>query len=133
MADSIIKQLEAAVDKEALGALKNLVGDGFSALLQRFIHDAEQKIRLMQLAYDKEDWVEMYELAHGLKGSSGTLCAQRLCASCQLLEQTVLKQRASSNSEVTDIDEIGDEIQRVQREFRQVRYALEEFNCLEAS
>jgi len=123
MTESIIKQLQSAVDSESLVTLQSLVGDGFVSLLQRFITDSEKHIKGINEACDKKEWGVLYELAHTLKGSSGTLSALRLSSHCQRLEDKILV----SQSE----EEVRQVIRDIETEFCQVKYILEETICAE--
>jgi CheY-like chemotaxis protein/HPt (histidine-containing phosphotransfer) domain-containing protein len=45
---------------------------GFSPLLEMYAEDLEEHARLLRVALDEEDWEELREVAHRLKGSGGS-------------------------------------------------------------
>lgn len=75
-----------AVNKIVLAELKELLEDGFSLLVERFIEDGEARITKIDDAITNQDAETIYGEAHGLKGSSRNVGASLLAEQCAMLE-----------------------------------------------
>ena len=75
---------EPHLNREVLDALQEVMEDEYPVLLDTFLEDAEERLRLLR---DPADSVHLMETAHSFKGSSSNMGAQRLAALCNELEQ----------------------------------------------
>lgn len=121
---SILNRLDSAVDPESLLTLKNLVGDGFPDLLKRFLGDCDKHIAEIKQALHDQRWADLYETAHSLKGSSGTLSALHLASHCQRLEGEVLVAQNGKKMQLI--------VKELEAELQRVRYVLEQYVCVES-
>jgi len=60
--------------------LKELMEEDFPELVYTYIHDAENRLSHIETALVTNDHNELREQAHGLKGSSSNLGAEKLSA-----------------------------------------------------
>ncbi|VVQ07550.1 hypothetical protein PS918_04862 [Pseudomonas fluorescens] len=72
------------VDPDALSALREVMEEEFSTLVDTFLLDCEE--RLQQLT-GADDATQILETAHSFKGSCSNMGAIRLAALCHDLEQ----------------------------------------------
>jgi len=106
------------VDLEALAALKDIMEDEFTALVQTYLADAQARVTLLHELLSKQDLDEIRKNAHSLKGSSSNLGASLLTDLCfQVEQQSKDNQLEGLNTLLSQIDE----------EFVLVKEALE--NC----
>jgi len=114
----MIKKFEA-VDKESLDILQHLVGKDFPSVITRYLKDSEYYIQQMDAAFKKASYRDLFDLAHTLKGSSGTLSADRLYDICTALEQAAMN--PSSFCQLAQL------LNSIESEFQQVKRALLEY------
>ena len=107
------------IDRESLNILQHLVGNEFPSVIGRYLNDSEYYIQEMDLAFKKASYGDLYQLAHTLKGSSGTLSANRLHDICAELEQ-----RAMAPSSFGQLAQL---LNAIESEFQQVKTALMEY------
>jgi len=90
------------LDHNVLSALQEVMEDEYPALLDTFIVDSEERLRLLRKA---DDAAQLMNAAHSFKGSSSNMGAIRLAELCHELEQRA-KQRSLSGIEqlVGEID-----------------------------
>ncbi|VVO77744.1 hypothetical protein PS838_01634 [Pseudomonas fluorescens] len=72
------------LDRDVLSALQEVMEDGYPDLLETFLADAEERLKLLRRA-DNTD--QLGAAAHSLKGSSSNMGATRLAELCHDLEQ----------------------------------------------
>ena len=79
--------LPPLIDDEVITELRNIMEEEFADLLHAFLNDLSIQIALMQTAVAQNNADELYQLAHKLKSSCGSLGALRLAELIQRLEQ----------------------------------------------
>jgi len=85
----------AKIDAAMAAQLKDLLGDRFGELVDRFIQDGERRMGLLRQAVVEQDFVVVHAEAHGLKGSSRNIGANTLGNYCGELEQAGKEHSAS--------------------------------------
>lgn len=88
------------VDTAMLEQLKELLGDRFVELVDRFVEDGGRRMGLLQQAVPSREFQVIHAEAHGLKGSSRNIGANPLGDLCANLED---KGRTGDESEVDTI------------------------------
>lgn len=77
----------AKIDAAMMAQLRDLLGERFGELVQRYIEDGDRRIALLRTAVATQDFVVVHAEAHGLKGSSRNIGANTLGDLCGALEQ----------------------------------------------
>jgi HPt (histidine-containing phosphotransfer) domain-containing protein len=72
------------LDRDVLSALQEVMEDEYPTLLDTFIADSEERLRVLRQA---EDAAQLMNAAHSFKGSSSNMGAIRLAELCNELEQ----------------------------------------------
>jgi HPt (histidine-containing phosphotransfer) domain-containing protein len=110
---------ETHVDRNVLSALQEVMEESYPDLLDIFLADSEERLKVLRTA-DSGD--RLVEAAHSFKGSSSNMGAVRLTELCHQLEQQA---RALP---VNDIQEL---VREIDREFASVRplYEAERQRC----
>lgn len=85
---------DARIDAAMVAQLKDLLGERFAELVDRFIQDGERRMGLLRDALASPDFVVIHAEAHGLKGSSRNIGANHLGSLCSELEQQGKEGRA---------------------------------------
>jgi len=80
------------LDRDVLSALQEVMGDEYSTLLDTFLDDAEERLRILRKA---EDAAQLMNAAHSFKGSSSNMGAIRLAELCHELEQRAKQKNLS--------------------------------------
>lgn len=75
------------LDNDMLAQLEELLGDRFPELVERFMVDGQRRLGLIQAAVAEQDFKVIHAEAHGLKGSSRNVGANRLGVFCDELEE----------------------------------------------
>jgi len=90
------------LDPKVLSALQEVMEDGYPELLDTFIADSEERLRVLR---KPEDATQLMNAAHSFKGSSSNMGAVRLAHLCHELEQRA-KQKSLAGIEklVREID-----------------------------
>jgi HPt (histidine-containing phosphotransfer) domain-containing protein len=90
------------LDRDVLSALQEVMEDEYPTLLDTFIADSEERLRVLRKA---DDAAQLMNAAHSFKGSSSNMGAIRLAALCDELEQRA-KQKSLAGIEklVGEID-----------------------------
>ncbi|MGH8383916.1 MAG: Hpt domain-containing protein [Pseudomonas sp.] len=102
------------LDPDVLSALRDVMEDEFSTLIDTFLADSEQRLRQLTVAVDA---TQLLEAAHSFKGSSGNMGATRLAALCHDLEQR------TKEFNLSDLEPL---IADIAREFAFIRPLYEE-------
>nr|WP_218878616.1 Hpt domain-containing protein [Pseudomonas flavescens] len=89
--------------------------DEYPVLLDTFVADSDERLRLLQEAERLQDAQAMRHAAHSFKGSCSNMGAKVLAESCRELEELARR------GDLTDSAEL---IGRVEREFAIVRILL---------
>ena len=114
----MVKKMES-IDRESLDILRHLVGKDFSSVVTRYLNDSEYYIQQLDAAFKNASYREIFDLAHTLKGSSGTLSASRLHDICADLELAI--NRNASFGQLAQL------LNAVDSEFQLVKKALQEY------
>lgn len=94
------------VDLEALAALKDIMEDEFTALVETYLADAQARVLLLHELLSQNDLDEIRKNAHSLKGSSSNLGASLLTDLCfQVEQQSKNNQSDGLNTLLLQIDE----------------------------
>jgi HPt (histidine-containing phosphotransfer) domain-containing protein len=72
------------LDRDVLSALQEVMEDEYPTLLDTFISDSEERLRVLRQA---ENAAQLMNAAHSFKGSSSNMGAIRLAELCHELEQ----------------------------------------------
>ncbi|HWT69075.1 MAG TPA: Hpt domain-containing protein [Pseudomonas sp.] len=102
------------LDPDVLSALRDVMEDEFSTLIDTFLTDSEQRLRQLAVAVDAP---QLLEAAHSFKGSSSNMGAVRLAGLCHDLEH-----RAKERN-LTGIESL---IAEITREFALIRPLYEQ-------
>ena len=97
------------LDPDALSALREVMGEEFSTLIETFLVDSEDRLRLLREA---KSAARLNEIAHSFKGSSSNMGAVRLAELCGQLEQ---------DAKNSPSDDFGQSIADIDSEFAIVR------------
>ena len=89
------------LDRDVLSALQEVMEDEYPTLLDTFLADSEERLRVLRKA---EDAAQLMNAAHSFKGSCSNMGAIHLAELCHELEQ-----RAMQKS-LTDIEMLIGEI-----------------------
>ncbi|MHC8315502.1 Hpt domain-containing protein [Pseudomonas sp. LB3P31] len=93
---------EPHLNRKVLDDLQEVMEDEYPVLLDTFLDDAEDRLRLLR---QPKDAVHLMETAHSFKGSSSNMGAQRLAELCNELEQ---RAKVASPADLTQlVSEIG--------------------------
>ncbi len=87
-----------AIVGEAISSTLPLVNDKFKRIVSEFIAKLDTQLEVMKSALQQQDWSELSDLAHWLKGSAGSVGFQVLSDSALELEAAV-NQRAFVQAE----------------------------------
>ena len=110
---------ETHVDRSVLNALREVMEDGYPNLLDIFLADSEERLKVLRAA---DSAALLVETAHSFKGSSSNMGALRLAELCRQLEQ-----QAASLPWAAVKEMVG----KIDREFASIRpeYEAERQRC----
>ena len=103
---------EAHVDNGVLETLRDVMEDEYSLLLETFLADSEERLRLLVAAAQSADAQAMRLAAHSFKGSCSNMGALLLASLCKELEELARREL---------LDQVAPVLEQVQREFAIVR------------
>ncbi|MDR6609682.1 Hpt domain-containing protein [Pseudomonas synxantha] len=108
------------VDRDVLSALREVMEEGYRDLLDVFLADSEERLKVLRTT---DSAALLVETAHSFKGSSSNMGALRLTELCDQLEQQ------ARSLPCTAVQELVGEIDR---EFAGIRplYEAERQRCL---
>ena len=110
--------MSEAIDLSVYAGIRKLMGDAISELLEAYLEDTTEFVRLLREACDSDDYAAMQVPAHSMKSSSANVGAMRLSALAKKLEEQV---RSDSLLDVEkQVSEIEEEFGRVVRELNVV-------------
>ena len=78
--------MTVSINKEMIEELKDLMEDDFPLLINTFLDDSNKRLVDLKLAIVEANANEVRELAHGFKGSSANLGAEKLAEISSELE-----------------------------------------------
>jgi len=107
------------VDRNVLSALREVMEEGYPDLLDIFLADSEERLKVLRAA---DSATQLVETAHSFKGSSSNMGALRLTELCHQLEQ-----QATSLPSAAVLELVG----KIDREFAGIRplYEAERQRC----
>lgn len=79
--------MEPVLDENIIDELRDVMGDQFAVLCERYTTDARQRIEAMRAAVTAQDGDTLRAQAHSLKGASANLGAAVLADACLAMEQ----------------------------------------------
>ncbi|RYZ88293.1 MAG: Hpt domain-containing protein [Moraxellaceae bacterium] len=91
---------EVSLNTEMLEELRELLADSFNELIDRYLSDSQARFNLLQQAIAEQDFKVIYYEAHGIKGSSRNMGANRLAELMGQLEASGHAQNALNLHEV---------------------------------
>lgn len=100
------------LDRCVLATLQEVMESEYPVLLDTFLADSEERLRLLQTACQSGDAESLRQAAHSFKGSCSNMGAAILAELCRKLEESARLDRLDDASEL---------IERVEREFAIVR------------
>ena len=78
--------MTVSINKEMIEELKDLMEDDFPLLINTFLEDSSKRLVALKHAIAEDNANEVREIAHGFKGSSANLGAEKLAAISSDLE-----------------------------------------------
>lgn len=75
------------LDAEIIAELREIMEEGFTGLMTMFLDDAPLQLDRLRIAVTQKDAEAVYQIAHRLKSSCGSLGALRLAEIIRRLEQ----------------------------------------------
>jgi HPt (histidine-containing phosphotransfer) domain-containing protein len=103
------------LDNAVLAALQDVMEDEYPVLLDTFLADSEERLRLLQQARESADAQALRLAAHSFKGSCSNMGAPLLSGLCKHLEEAARRER---------LDQAPELIEQIEREFAIVRILL---------
>jgi HPt (histidine-containing phosphotransfer) domain-containing protein len=100
------------LDTAVLETLRDVMEDEYSLLLETFLLDSEERLRLLLETSASGDAQAMRLAAHSFKGSCSNMGAVLLACLCKELEELARRERLDISAEL---------LEQVQREFAIVR------------
>nr|WP_298172522.1 Hpt domain-containing protein [uncultured Pseudomonas sp.] len=103
------------LDNAVLAALQDVMEDEYPVLLDTFLADSEERLRLLRQAERTGDAQNLRLAAHSFKGSCSNMGASMLAGLCKQLEEVGRRELLAEAPEL---------IEQVEREFAIVRILL---------
>lgn len=103
------------LDSTVLAALQDVMEDEYPVLLDTFLADSEERLRLLRLAEQAADGQGLRLAAHSFKGSCSNMGASLLAGLCRQLEEVGRRELLAEAPEL---------IEQIEREFAIVRILL---------
>lgn len=110
MADDHVSEVH--VDGQVLATLREVMEDEFALLLDTFLTDSDERLRLLRQAEVEGDAVAMRMAAHSFKGSCSNMGAALLASLCKELEDLARREQ---------LDDVAPLLGHIEREFAIVR------------
>ena len=107
------------VDRSVLSALREVMEEGYPDLLDIFLADSEERLKVLRAA---DSAARLAETAHSFKGSSSNMGALRLTELCRQLEHEAASLPCAAVQEL---------VGKIDREFANIRplYEAERKRC----
>lgn len=100
------------LDSAVLAALQDVMADEYPVLLDTYLADSEERLRLLHQAMREADAQGLRLAAHSFKGSCSNMGAPMLAGLCKQLEEVGRRE---------SLDEAPELIEQIEREFAIVR------------
>ncbi len=110
MADDQVSDVH--VDCHVLATLREVMEDEFALLLDTFLTDSDERLRLLREAEAQDDASAMRMAAHSFKGSCSNMGAVLLASLCKQLEDLARREQ---------LDGVAPLLGHIEREFAIVR------------
>lgn len=110
MADDQVSDVH--VDSHVLATLREVMEDEFALLLDTFLTDSDERLRLLREAEAQDDASAMRMAAHSFKGSCSNMGAVLLAGLCKQLEDLARREQ---------LDGVAPLLGHIEREFAIVR------------
>jgi histidine phosphotransfer protein HptB len=91
------------LDQEALAALKDVMEDDFSLLINTFLQDSENRLKTLDSLMDSNNQDAIRRTAHSFKGSCSNIGATRLAYLCAELENKGLENNLTGLKQDLDL------------------------------
>ena len=104
------------LDNAVLAGLQDIMEAEYPLLLDTFVADSEERLRLLHAALDNNDAHELRLAAHSFKGSCSNMGAPLLAHLCKQLEDD-----STGEAVLADAPQV---LERIEREFAIVRILL---------
>ena len=88
------------LDQDLVTELRDIMGEGFAALVESYQQDTDSKLADMRAALVAGETARLRQLAHSLKGSSGNLGALQVAKACMALEQAAESKELAASEAV---------------------------------
>lgn len=105
------------LDYDVINALKDVMEDDFTFLIETYFHDSLNRIQTLHNALPTMDNDVVRRAAHSFKGSCSNLGALRLASLCGELERNALQENLGS---------LNRDVKAIEEEFVIVKKLLEE-------
>jgi CheY-like chemotaxis protein/HPt (histidine-containing phosphotransfer) domain-containing protein len=109
------KKVNEVIDDAVFANLRDLMGDEFKVLLQAYMEDTAEFVKLLRHACDKEDYAAMQVPAHSMKSSSANIGAITLSGLAKKLEDQVRSDK---------LENVEQQVEDIEEEFKRVVDAL---------
>lgn len=103
------------LDYDILNTLKQVMEDDFELLIDTFVQDSTERIRMLRSLVDSTESDLIRRAAHSFKGSSSNIGAPQLAEMCSALEKKAL---------ANDFNGLADDINSIEQEFSHVQSLL---------
>jgi HPt (histidine-containing phosphotransfer) domain-containing protein len=100
------------LDNRVLAVLQDVMDAEYPVLLDTFLVDSEERLRLLQVATDAGQADDLRQAAHSFKGSCSNMGATLLAELCRELEESARREQ---------LEAAPDLLERIEREFAIVR------------
>lgn len=100
------------VDSHVLATLRDVMEDEYALLLETFLTDSDERLRLLREAEAQDDSLAMRMAAHSFKGSCSNMGAVLLAGLCKQLEDLARREQ---------LDDVAALLAHIEREFAIVR------------
>ncbi len=88
------------LDARVVAELKELLGEGFPLLVERYVGDCGKRMQRLKSAVETSDFATIFHESHGVKGSSKNIGATRLGVLCAELEHNGQAEVAAGNEQL---------------------------------
>lgn len=103
---------ELHVDSVVLETLREVMEEEFAVLLETFLSDSDERLRMLRQAQASADATAMRMAAHSFKGSCSNMGAQLLAGLCKQLEELARREQLGA---------VAPLLEHIEREFAIVR------------
>ena len=103
------------LDDAVLAALQDVMEDEYPTLLDTFVVDSEERLRMLHQALDEGNAQELRLAAHSFKGSCSNMGASLLAGLCKQLEDCARREQ---------LEQAPALVEQIAREFAIVRILL---------